>query len=130
MVPVVGGMVPVVGGMVPVVGGMVPVVGSMVPVVVVVMGPHCEGGGGGGNGAASRERWRRWRWGRVAREVPVVVVVVVAESPPARVCAREVVEMEAVGTVVGPVVVVVGPRHLWLAFARGRWWRCRWWGQW
>src|SRR3981189_88626 len=42
-----------------------------------------------------------------------------AASPPARVCAREVVEMAVVGTVV--VVEVVEPRHLRLAFARGRW---------
>jgi hypothetical protein len=40
-----------------------------------------------------------------------------AASPPARVCAREVTVLVLV---VDAVMTVVGPRHLRLAFARGR----------
>jgi hypothetical protein len=47
----------------------------------------------------------------------VVIKVVVEASPPARVCVREVTVVVAVMKV---VVEVVGPHHLWLAFARGR----------
>jgi hypothetical protein len=48
--------------------------------------------------------------------VPVVEVVWAA-SPPSRVCAREVTVVVAV---MKEAAEVVGPRHLRLAFARGR----------
>jgi hypothetical protein len=49
--------------------------------------------------------------------VVAVMKVVVEASPLACVCAREVTVVVAVIKV---VVEVVGPHHLWLAFARGR----------
>jgi hypothetical protein len=84
-----------------------------VPVVMVVVGPrHLRLAV-----ARGRRRWCWWRWCWWG-----------AASPPARVCARE-----------EEVVVVAWcrwwwygaggvPRHLRLAFARGRWWWW-WWGR-
>jgi hypothetical protein len=77
----------------------------------------CAGGSGGGGATSPPARG-------CAREVEVEVVYGAggsggggAMSPPARGCARE-VEVEVVCVPV--VVVVVVPRHLRLAFARGR----------